>query len=543
MPEQLTHEDSRLLRGESYTDTEPREAPGFLGPMLRLLNPYKWIIGALIGVAGLVVVAVGFGLWAVSPVERVAALDFRLNFDGIQDGTYPNGAKFSIEDLLSEPIVRRVYDENGLQKYAPFGRFRTSLVVTSTNRELELLEMGYKARLADTKLAGIDRQRIEREFQEKSSALKTSTFRVTLVRSERLREMDAVTMERVLRGILNAWADDAAKIRGALKYDLPVYSKAMIQKDFLESEDYLIGIDMLRWKINRVIANLGQLRKIPGIQLVRLPGSGISLPEVQIRLEDLNTFRIAPAIGLLRATGLSKNPAAALLYVQNRLFDVSLNQKLAQERERKVRDAFEMYAGSDKRTTGPVAGKAPSAAESSGGGKELGTAAVIPQFGESFIDRLMQLSGRNSDMAFRQDLTERIITGGLAQVEFARETAFYKELEAAFKSGTGVRSIPSSVDPAVRANALREVEVRFASSTEEFEKALDNIQALYELVSARNLRPASLLYTIERPTAVYSMNAFSVSRYAVFAVLFIGLVGLTAAAGALVYARLRADQA
>ena len=130
------------------------------------------------------------------------------------------------------------------------------------------------------------------------------------------------------------------------------------------------------------------------------------------------------------------------------------------------------------------------------------------------------------------------ITAGLAQADSEKETAFYKELEMAFKSG--LRPGP---DSAVRANALREAEVRFASSAEELEKALDNIQAVYELVSARNLRPASFLYTVERPAVIYSMNTFAVSRYSVFSVLFIGLVGFAAAAGALVHARLRADRA
>jgi hypothetical protein len=537
MPEELIHEDARVFRGEPYTDTEPGEAPGFLGPMLRLLNPYKRIIGALMGLAGVGVVAVGFGLWAVSPVQKEANLDFRLDFDGIQDGKYPNGTKFSVEDLLSEPVVRRVYDENGLQKFAPFEKFRASLAVTSSNRELELLEMGYKARLADTKLAPIDRQKIEKEFQEKAAALKTSTFRLTLFRSERLREMDAALIEKILRGILNAWADDAAKIRGALKYDLPVYSKAMIQKEFLQSEDYLIGVDMLRTKINRVLASLDQLLKIPGIQLVRLPGSGLSLPEIQIRLEHLNTFRIGPAIGILRSTGLSKSPAATLLYIQNRLFETNLDQKLAQERERKLRDAFEVYVGFDKR--GAVAGKALSAGEgAAGAGRELGTAAVIPQFGESFIDRLMQLANRNSDVAFRQELTERIIKAGLAQADYAKETAFYKELEASFRGGLRPNS-----DPAVRATALREAESRFASGAEELEKGLDDIQAVYDLVSVRNLRPASFLYTVERPMAIYSTTAFSVSRYAVFAVLFIALVGFAAAAACFIHARLRTARA
>jgi hypothetical protein len=535
-PNETAIPEKRVERDVDYMDADlPRP---FFGPILTTLKPYRTVIGSLLGLAAVFVVAAGFALWSRSPVQKRATLDFRIDFDGIQDGKYPNGTKFSVEDLLSEPVLRRVYGENGLQKYATFERFQRSLVVTSSNKERELLEMEYKTRLADAKLGPIDRQRTEREFQEKSAALKTSTFSLTLVRAERLLEMDAALIEKVLRGVLNAWADDAAKIRGAVKYDLPTLSRAMIHKDLLQSEDYLFVIDMLRTTINRVIASVDQLLKVPGIQVVRLPGSGVSLPEIRIRLEDLNTLRIAPAIGLIRVMGLSKNLSSTLLYIDSRLFDVNLNQKLAQDRERKVRDGFEVYAQTETRNTGSVAGKNATGAEGSvGTGREFGTAAVIPQFGESFIDRLMQLANRNSDVTFRQDLTERIIAAGLAQVDYAKETAFYKDLEAAFKS----RTQPVG-DSASRASALKEVESRFTSATEELGKDLDDIQALYELVSARNLRPASFLYTAERPMVMDSTSAFAFSRYFVLAVLFVGFVGFAAAVVALGHARLRADR-
>jgi hypothetical protein len=504
----------------------------FLGPLLRLLHPYRRVIEGVIWLSVLLVVAGGLMAWIALPVQRTASLEFRIDFDGIQEGKYPNGTKFSTEDLLSDPVLRRVYDENGLQKYAKFERFRASLFVKSSNKELELLELEYSGRLADPKLQPIDRQRLEREFREKAASSKSGTFSLVLARNERLRQMDKALMEKVLRGVLGAWADDAAKTRGALNYELPIYSKAMIQKDLLRSEDYLPGVDMLRTKVNRVIGSVDRLMKVSGVQVLRLPGSGPSLPEVRVRLEDLNTFRIAPMIGLLRTSGLSKNPASTLRYIENRLFDVRQNETLAQDQERKVKDAFGVYVGSEGRGTGLAAGKAMTEG-SAGTGREMGTAAVIPQFGESFIDRLMQLANRNTDVSFRQDLTERMITSGLKQADAAKETAFYKELQGTFK---GVR--PGS-DSASQSSASKEIESRFTSTIDELEKILDDVQAIYELVSTRNLRPASFLYTVEGPMTVVSTSALSFRRVAAFGGLFIVLAGCAAAAGALFHARLR----
>ncbi len=505
----------------------------FLGPLLERIHPYRRVINGVAGLAALFVVALGFGLWALYyPVQKKATLDFRMDFDGVQDGKYPNGSKFSIEDLLSEPILRRVYDENELKKYAKFEKFRAAVFVTSSNRVLELLEMEYRVRLADSRLQTIDRQRIEREFREKAGALKTSTFQLTLMRSERLREMDPSLMEKVLRGILNAWADDAAKIRGALKYDVPTYSRTMIRKEELQAQDYLIGFDMLRSKVNRAVSSVDELLKVPGIQVIRLPGSGVSLPEVRFRLVDINNYHFNPALGLIRETRLSKDGLPLHRYVANRLFEASLDLSLAQERERKLREAFDAYIGAE--TPGAAIRKGSSADGFAGAGREAGTSAVIPQLSESFIDRLIQLTGRNTDVGFRQELTERIIIAGAQQMASAKEVAFYKDLQAAF--GSAALDKGASRYP----NAAKQIESYLSSAAEELGKSLDDIEAIYELISARNLRPASFLYTVEAPLKVDSTSAFSFLRYLTLGVIFVVVAGFAAAAGALFHARLRA---
>jgi hypothetical protein len=537
----MTERENAAKQGDGRgpeEDDYDRDAPRpFLGPLVKTLQPYRRIVGGVLGLAALFVVVAGLGLWSFHyPVQKKATLDFRIDFDGIQDGKYPNGSKFSVEDLLSEPILRRVYDENALQKYATFEKFHAAVFVTSSNRALEFLEMEYRVRLADAKLQPIDRQRIEREFNEKAGALKTSTFHLTLIRSERLREMDASLMEKALRGILNGWADDAAKMRGALRYDLPTYSRTMIRKEEMQSQDFLIGIDMLRTKINRVVSNVDELLGVPGIQQFRLPGSGMSLPEIRFRLVDINNYQISTALGVIREMGLSKDLSPTLRYVDNRLFEVGLDLTLAQERERKLREAFDTYVRAE--TPGATLGKGPGAEGSAGAGRESGTAAVIPQLGESFIDRLMQLGNRNTDVGFRQGLTERIIVAGTQQVAYAKEVAFYKDIQSAFR-----RTAPRlDKGTSAYANAAKQIESGLASAVEELGKALDDIQAIYNLISARNLRPASFLYTVEAPAIIDSTSAFSFWRFLALGVLFVGFAGCAAVAGALVHARLRAGR-
>ena len=508
---------------------EMEEARPFLGPLLEELKPYRKIIRGALGIAALIVLAAGLGLMSVYPVEKVASLDFRLDFDGAADGQYPSGAKFSAEDILAEPVVRRVYDENELKRYATFDAFRSSLLISSRNKQLELLELEYRARLGDVKLPVVERQRFEREFREKVASLKTSAFSLTMTRSERLREMDKTLTEKVLRRILSAWAEDAARIRGALKYDLPIYSPAMLQKEFLASEDYLIGIDMLRRKATRVISSIDQLLKVPGIQVFRLPGSGASLPEIRLRLEDLNTFRIAPTLGLIRATGISKDPGGSMRYIEDRLFESTRLETLAKDQEGKVREGLEVY---EKTVKGTVPKAGTGGAGLTGGDRDLASGTVIPQFGESFIDRLMNLAGRNTDVAFRQDLTERMMKSGLEQVRIASEATYYRELREAFRSAS------KAGDNADRREAtLKEIQGRFAVIVAELENALNQTQQLYDLISIRNLQPASALFSTERPMALKTTSTLAVGRFAGLGLLFVGFAVVMAAAGALFHSR------
>jgi hypothetical protein len=276
-----------------------------------------------------------------------------------------------------------------------------------------------------------------------------------------------------------------------------------------------------------------ELLKVPGIQLIRLPGTGASLPEVRFRLVDINNYHFNPALGLIRETRLSKDGLPLARYVANRLFEESLDLSLAQERERKLREAFDAYIGAE--TPGSTLRKGSSADGFAGAGREPGTSAVIPQLGESFLDRLIQLTGRNTDVGFRQELTERIITAGAEQSASAKEVAFYKDLQSAFGAAA-----PLGKDASRYPNAGKQIEAHLASAAEELGKALDDIQAIYELISARNLRPASFLYTVEGPVIIDSASAFSFSRYLVLGVLFVGFAAFAAAAGSVLDARLRA---
>lgn len=493
---------------------------GISEPLRELRSNWKTILSVMLVVALLAVLG-GVFAWLYFPIQRTASIEFQFEFSGAADNKYPNGTRFSPEDLLIEPVVRQVFNQYQLGEYTTFAKFRQSLFVTSASRDLELLEFDYRARLSDVKLPITERQRLEREYREKVSALKGGLYRLTILRQERMVEMGRTQLDQILRGILSAWAEDAANTRGGLKYDIPIFTKGILQRESLASEDYVIAVDILRRKINRVIENIDALSKIPGIQIYRLEGSGVSLPEIRIRLEDLRDYRATAIMALIREKGYTRNLAASQRYIAERISDLGRAQILAQEQESKVRAGLEAYVRADR---GQSVTRGTSNEITNSSGRDLvGGNTVIPQFGESFIDRLMELTKRNSDTGFRQGLTERMISLGLEQASSGAELAYYRDLQANFRT-------VKAIDGGNRSATVAEVERNIDDAIIEIETSLSQVAKIYELISSRNLFPPSNLFLIERPIAMESVNGFSILKYVTASLLFVFVGGLGAVA-------------
>ena len=132
-----------------------------------------------------------------------------------------------------------------------------------------------------------------------------------------------------------------------------------------------------------------------------------------------------------------------------------------------------------------------------------GTPALIPQFGESFLDRLIELSTLNDDIEYRQGLTNRIIEESLEVAKLDRELSYYEDLNSALGGRVGVDSGSGRA-------AVETVSRRIDTAVTEVLTAVDDVNAIYEEVSRRNLNPSTLLYTTTRPFAVSSVPPIGV---------------------------------
>ncbi len=491
-----------------YVGEEAEERPVSLAPLLRTLWLYRQVIAAgIVGITFLSFVGL-LGLAVLKGGERVGTLEFRVAFEGAERGVYPNGTPFSAAEIVAAPVLTEVFEKNGLQQYGQYQDFKDSVSVLQANEAIRLLTLEYQTKLSEPRLTAADRARLEEEFRRMRDSLRDPQYALRLRRSERFRAMPETLIGKVLTDILDTWAAQAAERKGALTYNIPTFSRNILPKEFFLSEDYIVAIDIVRAKVNRILRSIDQVGALPGSQLIRVGDARVSLAEVRANLDDVLRFKLQPLIVVIRSSGLSRDPTALGLYFENQLFQTRLDRQQAAARVQRLQESLREYVLQRGGMT--LAGGGQGTAGAGGATSSGGTPAMIPQFNDSFLDRLVELSTQSNDMEYRQALTDRIISESLAVTTLERELAYYEDLN---------RSVRSAAASGARPMSAEAVDRRLNEAYEEILTAIDQVDAIYQEISRHNLNPSTLLYTKTQPFAVTSVRSIGLRTVAMLTVL------------------------
>jgi len=505
-------------------DTEAEEDAVSIRTFLNTLWGYRHAIGLAVLAVGVVTLIASLLAFLWAPVERVGTMRFRLLFDGAALGRYPNGAPFSASEIVGAPVMTEVYEANDLQRFGSYGAFRSSVYILAANPDVDMLMYEYQGRLADLRLTPADRARIEEEFRSKRAALVDPVFSLNLRRRERLTTMPGELIEKVLNDALKTWARQAAAHKGAAVHNIPVLSKDILDRRIIETEDYLVAVDILRSKTTRVIKTIDTLYTLPGAHALRTGKDKISLAEIRSTLDDVVRFKLEPLLDLVRSQGVTKNVRELRLYAHNQMFQLGL------ERERSQRLIVTLQESLNAYTTQRLVGARDGT--NTGGGSSNGPS-IVPQLDQSFIDRLMAFSTAAKDQEYRRALTDRILEESGRAANVQREAAYYEDLVETL-SGTGLRE-------AGTAETVALITTRTAEAFDEVSNGIDQVSALYAELLAQNLNPSTTLYTATDPytlTTTRTLLARTLVQYFVF-VLAITL--MVAAAGSLVHHSMKGD--
>jgi hypothetical protein len=481
------------------TDLETR-APADEIMLADVLHPLigrgRQILQATV-VAVAVALILGALYYVTQPVIRTSLVEFKPMFEGADAGKYPNGLPFAVTDIVHSSIVDQVFSKNNLQTFCPRTVFQNGLAVQQNSAAIQFLTLDYQARLADTRLTSVDRQRLQEEYASRR-ALAPVQYQLVFVQLPECAGLPQTLVAKALSDILEEWAHQSEDKRGVLKIRVPVLSPAIFDQRGIQGENLLIRADLLRTAIARVITNITEVEKIPGSENVRGGRKNVSFREVRTELEDLIQARLDPLVAQA-GRGLGRRAAG---WIEQAL-------QAAVNREAQARQKAETYRLALREYTGVAPVPSASRAGSPGGQSSSDVQALTPQIDRTFIDRIVELSAANT--TFRQEITRQEIVAAVDAVDKEAVVAQYKELLAALTRDSGSDMTPESVS-----GALEQLTGQAKDATQRFNET-------YEEFSRLALRVGPMMYRVERPAETTTFKSFGGRNFALLiAIVIIG---------------------
>ena len=502
---------------------EVTERPMSISHLVHTLRAYAPVIVISMAAVALLYVVLAVALYVFAPTQRITTQRFRLDFEGASEGKYPNGLKFSSGDIVSTPILLKVFQENHLDRFTSFPSFSRAVFVLESNPDYERLAADYQSRLSDPKVSAIDRERILREWQAKASAVAKNEYSINWVRTHDTAGVPESAVKKALLDTLTIWARYATNEQHVLKYRLSVLSPQMIALSDGEGEP-VIAIQMLRSKIYKVLQNIDDLRLIPGSELIR-GADGMSLEEIRLRLEEIVRFRLEPLTGRVSSTGLIQNRAATMRFLESQLAYDQRLLKATQDHAENIRQALAVYAMERPADT--------STATASGEPRpQQVTRPEAVTLSDSFIDRIASLTMQSNDVPYRQKLADDYRLASQAIIPVQQSVSYDQEVLNLVKSAAGTST---SVDAAAVRNEI-------AGTANETRQLVARMNDVYRSISA-SLSPSKELYTLTAPPVARTEHARSLSQLALYGIALLALALPIIIIFCLVHARIREEEA
>jgi hypothetical protein len=499
-----------------------------LSHLSHTLRRYRKVILLVLAVTMLGYAILALTAYLGAPSQRLTSLSFRLDFEGAARGEYPNKMKFSPADITATPVLLRVWQDEDLKRFIDFEQFQRSFFVLESNRDYERLLAEYQVKLAEPRLTALDRANLEREFEVKHATLSKSGYALSYVEPGNPVRIPPAMVAKVLTDILANWARNAAVEKRVLDYRIIPLSMNLLKSAAIVNDDYLISLVILRSKVNDLVANVDQMSKIPGVELVRTSATHTSLQEVSLNIKDTTRFRIDPLIARARLGGLARNWPATLRLLSSQLDYDTRELEAAQERERALRQTLDIYQ--QEHTFSKTA---PVAATPDENAQKPGSETVV--ISESFIDRVVDLANRTADRQYRQDLVDQIKKASLESVPLQTTVRSDQQLVSDFKGAPGSTGSSTAEVDSIRAS--------WNAVYGDVANTIAEINEIYTIAS-KQLNPVTELFTVNAaPSTRVDRSGLGIPRLFLYGLLiFLVSVPVTIAA-CLLHNRIREEEA
>ena len=211
---------------------------------------------------------------------------------------YPSKKDFSANDIISVPVLRKVYQDNKLSGKIKFDEFCQLFYISGSNIEKAIITASFKNKLSDKKLTLVDIKKLEDEYTQALQGLDTCKVEIAMTPTLKF---DALLATKILNDIPKAWFEIYSIQEGKV---MPQFTSAAQINDLrtmLPVDGWLITLDKIRKISNDLLLGCDALNEMLGGRQIAL-SSGESFKELQSSLDNFNRHRIGTVTQLVLNT-------------------------------------------------------------------------------------------------------------------------------------------------------------------------------------------------------------------------------------------------
>jgi hypothetical protein len=497
---------------------ERRDASAFvsIAPFFRLLGHYHRVL--LLGLVGLVLTW-GAGvllLRAVLPGVTTSSLGIRFSFQGVSVEQYPNGLRFSPNDVVAPEVLEQVYIDSNLKDILPFDRFKKSVYITQSNRDLDQLESEYAIKLRDSRLSSPERRQLEQEFLSAAEGLRTDSYLLSY-RGDGGSRLPAPLYEQLLLAIPVTWAEQAAERRGVLSYDIEIATGGPAIESGYGIDKTLETVEFLRLTAANLSRATALVAELPGAKLAH-GENGETLSDLTTELNVFGSLTVMPLYLMGIRIAAANDPAQVENLLQSHVEGERRLRVAADGRASDLERALQVYLS----TAGPPPTSAGGTADGAAGAARAaspagGGSGMIAQVGGGFIEDIVRSRDAAQDVKYRQKLNDKVVEAKMKAVDASLNVEFATYV---------LDQVHHAPDKAPQDAA------RFAENAKGAGERLRNLagrlRVLYERISQQNLNPGSTLFAVNRPFFSLHTAAIDLSSALLggFGFVILGMIGL-----------------
>jgi len=327
---------------------------------------------------------------------KYASIQVHFNFQGVEGGTFPNGEKFSPQELISGSVLSEVYRNIDSPNFS-YSDLVSAINVTPDFNGADELKSVVTGLLSKEK--GLTNKEYSDAVSEYTNEIVAQSKKnVILTIDLNLFDGNLKKSSDLLTSIPKIWATNAIEDRGVLVVSSPTISTL---DNRIQSGELLIQVNVLSDTHSLLSESVTGLSDSLDSKSITDPTSGMSIADLLYKLDLENKYRISILKELVVKNGIG---------VQNESWYKGFRDARLGKLERE-RSSLERMVGVYEQALIEFNQQqySPSEGAKSQGGSSSGTTVYSPQYGEDVINRLMELGSKMSDPEYRKSLLQEKI--------------------------------------------------------------------------------------------------------------------------------------